>query len=327
MQECMIIFIYGADTFRSREKLQELVSAFVQKHDPSQTNVVRLHGDSVEEDDLSGMLRSQPFLGSGKRLIVIEGLLAKSKKGALAGLSSAMGVMPESTVLIFWDDFTKEQAEKNEIFKTFAGSKTVTLFDFPHLSVKETCKWIEQSVKTLGATIEPSAAQLLSEHCSGDLWLVHNELEKLRAYRSPEIIRRADVLLLSTGVVEEDIFAIMDAISAKNVELASKKIREQLQAGLDEFYILTMLARQFRILTQIRSYVSNVQGASKDDIAKTLKLHPFVAQKTAAAASAFAPKFLVEMLSFFFDLERDMKTGRIQPELAIDLLLGKVAAL
>lgn len=323
----MIIFVFGADTFRSREKLQELVAAFVQKHDQTGTNVVRLDGATLDENDLSGMLRSQPFLGGGKRLVAIEGLLAKSKKGALTGLSSALSVMPESTVVIFWDEYSKEQAEKNEIFKTFSSDKSATVFNFSSLSIRETSKWIEQSLKVSGGKIEASAAQLLSEHCNGDLWMVHNELEKLRAYRSSEIIRKQDVALLSSGVVEENIFAITDAISAKNIELACKIIREQLEAGIDEFYILTMLARQFRILTQIRSLVSNVPGASKDDIAKTLKLHPFVAQKSAAAASAFAPKFLVEMLNYIFELERDMKIGCVQPELAIDLLLGKVAEL
>src|SRR3989338_2379931 len=75
----MLIFIHGEDTFRSREKLHELILEFKKKRDPQGFNVVRLDGGELTWERFRHEALSPGFLAP-KRMIVIERLLARGKK-------------------------------------------------------------------------------------------------------------------------------------------------------------------------------------------------------------------------------------------------------
>ncbi|TAL19638.1 DNA polymerase III subunit delta [Patescibacteria group bacterium] len=321
----MLIFLYGADTYRSREKLRELRQSFAEKHDPDGVNIIRLDGAKIAADDLSGALRSQPFFGQGKRLVIVEGLLAK-KNADHEALAVIFPSIPETTVLVLWDELSSETAKKIALLKKFPHSPNSTHHVFDPLTGPSLTKWVKDEVKRRQGKIEARAVQHLVEHVGADLWRLHGEIEKLLAYSSGAEIRSQDVEALTEGEAEENIFAILDAISAKNFSAASRLIRAQVAGGLEEQLLLSMLLRQVRILLMARSYLSQSPRAGKEEVARELGLHPFVAQKTIQAAKNFSPALLVRLVDSLFNAERGIKTGRFSPSLAVEQILVSMAA-
>lgn len=58
----MIIFLYGEDTFRSRQKLKELKDKFIREVDPTGNGIVSLAGESLMIEGLSEAIGARSLL-------------------------------------------------------------------------------------------------------------------------------------------------------------------------------------------------------------------------------------------------------------------------
>ena len=78
----MIIYIYGEDTFRSRNYLKQQVERFKKERDPQGMNVVVLDGQKVESRRLWNEITAAPFLAE-KRLVIVQNILSSKDVGLL----------------------------------------------------------------------------------------------------------------------------------------------------------------------------------------------------------------------------------------------------
>lgn len=166
------------------------------------------------------------------------------------------------------------------------------------------------------------AAALLISLTSGDLWAIVSELKKLSFYASAKIITENDVKELCAGAVNEDIFALTDALSAKNKTLALKLLNEQYEAGLSDEYLIAMLIRQFKILLQIRTALDKNQSPA--EIASQLKLHPYVVKKGLLQARNFSASNLKNYLNQLIHLDFSNKNGLSQIKTELMLLISSL---
>ena len=99
----MVIYIYGADTFRSRQYLKEQVEKFKAARDPQGYNVVFLDATKAEPGRVLSEIVSAPFLAE-KRLVIVENVLSSKDEDLFAGLIERIEnkKIPESNVIIFW---------------------------------------------------------------------------------------------------------------------------------------------------------------------------------------------------------------------------------
>jgi DNA polymerase-3 subunit delta len=84
-----------------------------------------------------------------------------------------------------------------------------------------------------------------------------------------------------------------------------------------------MIVRQFRLLIEVKALKAN--GASSRDIAQTLKIHPFPAGKLYGQATHFTAAQLEKVYRHLSETDVEIKTGKIDPELALDLLVAGLA--
>ena len=57
---------------------------------------------------------------------------------------------------------------------------------------------------------------------------------------------------------------------------------------------------------------------------KNSGLHPFVVQKSSYLCNQFSIEQLKKIYQKIFQVDSDIKTGKIEPELALDLLLSEI---
>ena len=197
--------------------------------------------------------------------------------------------------------------------------------------------WIKNRVAKLGGKIENNAINILAISLgkgmaqkdrnrnlkqSYNLWEADNEISKLVSYCNDREITNEDVQLLVQSKVDMNIFNLIDSISSKNKNKSALLLNQQIEKGLNEIYILTMFVYQFRNLLKIKSLLE--QNLSNQEIAIKAKMHPFVIQKSIEQCQRFEMKDLKKIYQKLFDADLAIKTGKINPRLALDLLVVSV---
>ena len=84
-----------------------------------------------------------------------------------------------------------------------------------------------------------------------------------------------------------------------------------------------MVVRQFRLLIQAREILDG--RGNKDDVARALGVHPFVAEKTTGQASRFSIDALESIYHRLLSIDEQVKTSQVTLDLALDTLVVELA--
>lgn len=329
----MYYILHGEDEFSRREQIKKFRA---QLGDPqfADLNTAQFDGRKLALSELTHACDAVPFL-SDKRLVIVEGMLARfeprhKKSDAEADepeveahpelakeLIAYLPRLPATTRLVFVEN--KTLAKNNPVFKFAASDAQAVVKEFTAPDARALPKWIVERVKQKDGVIEPAAVSELAAHIGSDLRLLDNEIEKLLTYRARAPIRAADVRAVVAAVTESSIFDWVDAIGRREADRALRLLHAQLAHNAAPLYLLTMITRQFRMLLQWRDLAE--RGMSPDQINAQLKLHPFVARKTAEQARNFSLPQLEAVYQKLLDADAAIKTGRSEPMLALDLLV------
>jgi len=317
----MIFFLYGPDTYRSRQKLKELKDKFFKEVDSSSLNLSFLDGAKMKIEEFNSAIATPPFL-SRKRMIVVSDLLSRK---ADADFNKLMLELLEKenllkdVILIFIESV--EPDKRTVLFKRLSAEKYAQEFGF--LTDLEMKNWLRLEVKNRGGKISPPAIDKFVFLVGSDLWTASSEIDKLVSYKAGGVIEPGDVEEMVKGKFDENIFNFVDAIANKNKKLAHKLLTDQLASGANELYLLTMLIRQFRILLLVKDLTGG-EGGKKQSVAREMGIHPFVAQKALAQIRNFSDKKLREIYQKLLETDLKIKTSWADSRVLFDLLLVEI---
>lgn len=320
----MIIFLHGADSFRSYRMLKEMKNKFINDIDPDSNSLSVLDGQTTTLKEVAEKINTGSLFVK-KRLVVIENIFKNKKTKIFSELCDYLKKFSASddNIIIFIDG---EVSGKNSALKadakklyTFLG-KQKYVQEFPLLTNIQLLSFIKKEAASFKKEFAANAAASLINLSAGDLWHISSEIKKLSFYCSAKIITEADVKELCAGTINENIFALTDALSAKNRALALKLLEEQYASGLSDEYLISMLIRQFKILLQIRTSLDN--NLSQSEMASSLRLHPFVIKKGLLQAKNFTSENLKNYLNQLIHLDFSNKNGLSQIKTELILLIS-----
>lgn len=336
----MILLFYGEDNYRLKQKIKELKAKFTSAS-LGNTNLAVLDGKTILIDELTRQVLAFPFLAKS-RLVLVENLLKEGKKEIQDKVIELLPKVPVSTVLAFMEDGSPDK--RTSLFKKLNQPKQVQ--EFKLLEPLELSKWIKQEIEKRGANIDTAAIQLLINYVGNDLWRLSNELDKLIAYRlqttvygtekdqkggsrlsvDGSLINVNDVNLLVRSQTQSNIFDLIDAVANKNQKRATQELHRLIENGEAALYIFTMIIYQYRNLLIVKDLEERSNRPLYGyDIAKYAGLHPFVAQKTLIQTKKYTFSELKNIYKFLLDFDLRIKTGKIEPNTAIDLLVVKLS--
>lgn len=328
----MIYIFHGEDDFQRAAAVRELRAGM---GDPqfAELNTTTLEGRSLSASELRHHADAIPFL-SDKRLVLVEGLLARLDPRRKAGeggdeeeepnpdlkqqLLDYLPNLAPTTELVFIEH--KKLAANNAVLKFAEKHKKgaqVKLFAAP--ADDKLTDWVIDHVENKGGTIEFSAANDLALFVGADLHALDNEIEKLIVYKNGAQIRRDDVRTMVAPAQEQSIFDLVDALGQRKTQKALELLHDHLRHNANEFYLLTMITRQYRIMLQVRDLAT--RGMQNDTIQKQLGLHPFVTRKMSEQARNYSVAQLEGIMSKLLDTDVSLKTSKLEPTLALDLLV------
>ena len=325
----MRFLLAGPDDYSLRSKLSSIKASL---GDPAtlSTATSLFEGAKLKPGEFKLTVDALPFL-TPCRLVIVTGLLARfsAGDGTLKKASriddpevfaTAIKNSPPSTVIILIES---ELSRNNPLFKYLAD--TIEIHEFPLLDKPKLKEWIGRRVMTAGGVITPVAINLLVQYVGADLWAAAGEIEKLVLYAEGRPITDTDVKALVGYAGEANIFTLVDAIFEARLKAATEALENLKIKGLSASYVLSMISRQLRLVIQYKDLKS--RGEKDVEIRRKLGLlADFVWKKTQDQAARFTMNRLKDVYRRLLDADLAAKTGRMDEDLAIDLLVAELAS-
>ena len=303
----MYILTCGEDTYRSRQHLQKMIASFKEKRDPQGLNVSFLDCKKLEPGVLWEHLGTVPFLAE-KRMVVLQGFLENAPKELNEALLAKLeaGAFADTAVTVFFE--TTSDFKKNPLFDFL--KKQPYSSAFPLLAEHERETWVKNETRERGMSVTTGAARMIAASVA-ETWQLIRVVEQACALAGAEEIQRAHVEPFIEPPLDDNIFNFTDALAAGNTRRALELLHDQRRADANEFYLLTMITRQFRILLQLKDGVSG-------DAAKELGIHPFVIKKSLPLARRYSPAQLQTIYRNLFTIETLLKTTATPADALLD---------
>ena len=324
-------YIFHGDDLISRdEALARMKEAMGEDGD---LNRSEFDGALSPVPEVLAAVKSLPFLAD-KRLVIARGLIShitrrgagQAGKTATDRLIAELPNLPDFARLVLVEDSLL--SDSNRLLK--AAQKLDNGYVRAFGKPQNLTRWISERAKNeYAAEITPQAADAIATVVNADLLRADNELCKLVAYVNGERpISEDDVAALTPYVPEANVFEMVDALATGNGARALELIQQSLHDDPKDpgFRLFALIVRQFRLLLMTRDHIAQGGAAQGPAIAKALGLHPFAAGKLARQSRRFRAEQLDAILKRLQRYDQDMKTGRIQPRLALDLLVTSLAS-
>lgn len=304
----MVHYFYGEDTYRARREIDKL----------AEENRARVRWlDRADFEDKS----PGEILGRGSRGLFGQELLVLRDFTELPAAlqSDVLDALDKGvTLCVLWGRTSPDK--RLAVHRRFG--KQGRAFDLP--APPAAAEWLVAEAKERGGQIDVTAARELVERVGTDGWGLITELEKLLVTH-----KKITVEVVVKTVPEApsaEIFSMLDALTRGKKQSVIRSVEILLDEGNSEFYILSMLAYQFRTLLAVRRGID--RGQDQMTIAKEEKINPYSVQKNYIHAQRFPVGYwrgaLTRILATDFSIKQgkiDQRTGLMM--LVLNLVKGK----
>ncbi len=311
----MIIFLYGQDTYRSRSKLNEIIGHYKKIH-KSGLNLKFFDGREKGFEEFKDDFQQTSMFGE-KKLLILTNIFDNSdfKEKLLKTFKSFLN--SRDIILFYESGLPKKDDKFFNLLKKQAKAQ-----EFKNLEGEKLYEWVKKEFEKLKIKITPSALTKLISFVGQDSWQLNNEIKKLANFKLGKTIEVKDIDLLIKPKVETDVFKTIDAIAVQNKKMAISLIHEHLAKGDSPLYLFSMINFQFRNLLIIKDLIE--KNRPYYVILKQSRLHPFVVKKSWQQAKKFTLNQLKKIYQKIFQVDLKIKTGKLSPQAALDLLLAEI---
>jgi len=320
----MLIFLYGQDSYRAREKLNKIIENYKKIH-KSGLNLKFYDGKSLDFQDFKDETQ-QTSMFKEKKLAILKNVFS-NQKFKEEFLKEGKKFIVSKDLILFYEEGEIPVKDKLAIFLKKNGKSQ----EFKPLGGEKLKNWLKKEFKKYNTEITSLGLEKLISFVGPDLWRMSNEIAKLVNYKREKgkqsKVEIEDIELLVKAEIKNDIFKTIDAIALKDKKKALSLIHQHLEKGDFPLYLLTMITFQFRNLLLMKSLESKEQfygNYSYGRATNRLGIHPYVARKAAEQARKFSLEELKKIYHKLFEIDLGIKTGRINSQTALDLFIAEI---
>ncbi len=337
-----LYLFFGEEKYLQEELLSSLIGSYLGSE--SDFGVEKVDGSSYALDELIDQI-SERGLFSSRRLLVIdsppylapprktdkddelppadepEAADSKTLETLKVYLENQVKPVPASVIVLL-----ASRVDRRKKFYKLIDQKAVAVECIP-LKGENLYHWIKLQAEKGGKSIERNAVERLMLAGEQNLHYMASEIEKYSTYlgEDEKLITAPVVDALFAGDLQGDVFKLADALAEKNFSRAENLLQLLLKRREKPLLIFFMLARHFRLLLQARCLLE--QGLPAAQFASTLEVQPFVARKLRDQAAFYNLLSLEDAILIFQSIDLQIKTGRLDPEQALLLLLSRIDSL
>lgn len=319
-----IYVLYGIEDFLIEEMKQMIIKQSVEREtfefnfaqfDMAETPVET----AVEDADVL------PFIGEYRVVVIKNPIFLTGKKDKnkiehdLKKLEQYIDHPSPHSIMIFHADYEKLDQRKKVVKKL---KKVGEVVEFSSANEAMIYEILRERAEKEGAVFTKEANERLLQMIGPHLYHLTSEVDKMALYAGEKGEINADVVdLLTSRTLESNVFALIDKVVHDRLDEGFSILRDLIKQKEEPIRLLALLARQFRIIYQVKE--SGREGNMQAVISKRLKLHPYAVKVASGQAKSFESTELLRILNECAKADFAMKTGQMDKRLALELLLTK----
>lgn len=307
--------LYGDEDYLKKNFKDRLVKAL--NPDGDTMNYSYFEGEGIDLAEVRDLAETMPFFAEKRVIHIAESGLFNSSSDTIEKFSEYLKDAPEYCVFIFVESSVDKRKKLYKAVEALDG-----ICEMTQPNDKQLAQWIGGRLKSANKTMEQAAYNEFMDRTSESMNIMATELEKLISYVGErEAITRADVDAVVTVRVESKVFDMINAMAANDLNEVLRLYHDMLAAKEPPMMILSLIVRQFRqILTMKELYAS---GENYDQIAARIKIKDYFVRKNLSVARDMSVETIKALLFDAAEYERQFKSGLLDEQLTVELLMIK----
>lgn len=225
---------------------------------------------------------------------------------------------PNENIDLFLVVYSQSLDEGNPVVQ--AVKNTGRILNVPIPSAQEWIDFALRFLKKYGVEAEPAVAEEIVRRVNGDYGRFLSDLAKLSIYANGEPLTMNAVKRLVSPKLEDDAFAMSNALLRNDVSSAIAIYHDLKVFGVDEVRLMNLLANQFRFMDMVQT-LSNM-GLGSDAVAAELAAKPFRVTVTLRNLQGAKKGSLPRIMESLYATEKAILSGEQPPRLAFERFLA-----
>lgn len=304
--------------------IKNRIKRILQGYGKQQYTVIRYDMESTPLSVVINDAITVPLLEDIKVIILKNPLfLTKNKEDDVSDLKEFIKYLKnpsESTVLMI-DATDMKIHQANEVYKVLKNVALIINYD--ESQEVELKGWVKRTFNSNNVEIRDDALNLFMQYLNNNQIRMEQEIEKLVSYVGSGGVINTDIInLLINKDLSNEIFNLIKAIVDRNHEQVFKIYKELTANTKDVMGILGMISSTFVDYITIAKLMK--AGHNQNDIAKFFNVSPGRAYYMVKNAKTFKMVDLENYVKKLQDLDYKIKSGQIDRNVGMDLLLIQI---
>lgn len=306
-----VYLIYGEEAYLVHQYRDRIKQALI---GDDTMNYSYYEGAKTDIKELIATGDTMPFFAQRRLIVVQESGFFKSQAD---GLAEYIRSMPDYLYIIFVES---EADKRNKVYKAVNEKGYISEMKFQTDAVL--IRWITGLFKAEGINIDKETAGYFLSKTGNQMNIIKTEAEKLICYiMGRDLVTVKDIDSICVTQIQNKIFDMITAIAMKRQKEALDLYYDLLLLREPPMRILYLITRQFNLLFQVKELEG--QNYNRDAVAKQLGVAGFLAAKCMNQAKHFSMSRIREALEDSARMENDVKTGRLDDKMAVELIIIK----
>ncbi|HCG4535919.1 TPA: DNA polymerase III subunit delta [Salmonella enterica subsp. enterica serovar Typhi str. AG3] len=302
-----VILVHGEEQLLCDEYVKKITPEDVmslERFDMQETDIeealmTAAQGSLFGGDDKTVILNDCSFLGTEK------GLTDKETSFVLEFLNNKD--LPATIVFRY-----RKLDKRKKLVKALIKMAEV----FEGKPIKYPQKWLIDRAKGYGLTLANGSVEKMIVDVGINLYLLDSELIKIKSrYLNEKVITPEMLEDVLSRTLESDVFKLIDYIINRQAS-AIELLGDLLKTGSDEIQILLLIARQLRMIEQIK-----IAEETNIPVEQFISVHSFVLQKAKEQADEYSLEEVQQKMSQVAQLDLKMKRGQVEKTTALETLI------
>jgi DNA polymerase-3 subunit delta len=308
----MVVLLHGEERHLLDEKARALIDEW-RRDLVSDFGYEPIEAAGLGAARLQDAVLQAPFLDP-YRVVWVRGLAGNRAES----LASALAEVPATTRLLI--TVNGRLGASNKLVKAVlaVGGRAD---ESQRLKGRALSDWTARRAEALGLpkTVVPQVTRVTA----ADAGVIDSELHKLAAYRASGAMLTSEVVAeLLAGGREDEVFKLTDNLLPRPTAQAWMVARNLYRSGMQPTSVAYRMARHLALVLEVRA--RQERGESLAFMQAEMSEHSFVVQKAFDSAKAVDPDRLEAALRAIRDYEWEVKSGQVDAELGLDVLLTRL---
>lgn len=328
-----VIFMYGVEQFLVKWAVDALVNKFV---NPDVKEMDCIFFESDLNEPLKIIEAAETFsMFSQKRIVYVpefKPLVSDNPRGIkkedIQSLCDYIKSPNENTIVIFSSSaFNDDTKKTTQLYNAVKASGQI--YNFKEVDRRTLEGFAKKRFASAKVSITPAALRMLIEETGYTnkesdyhLYNFENDIKKIISLCREGTVDIKDIESAVCADNNTFIFDMLDAISANQKDKAFQILHNKLFQGDEVFNIVGSIISQFELMLSIRQLSDD--SCNLLEIHKTLGGSEYRIKKMMPYARKYSAAKIKEILSGAYGIEKNIKTGLLMPQLALELFIASI---